>query len=72
MKIVTCVARGLAYLHSDCRQTMAHLDIKPQNILLDEMFAAEVYNFGLAKLIDREQSTTMTRLRGTLGYLAPE
>ncbi|CAD6336599.1 unnamed protein product [Miscanthus lutarioriparius] len=72
LKIITGVARGLAYLHSDCRQTIAHLDIKPQNILLDEMFAAKVSDFGLAKLIDREQSTIMTRLRGTLGYLAPE
>lgn len=72
LKIITDVARGLAYLHSDCRQTIAHLDIKPQNILLDEMFAAKVSDFGLAKLIDREQSTVMTRLRGTPGYLAPE
>jgi len=72
LKIITGVARGLAYLHSDCRQTIAHLDIKTQNILLDEMFAAKVSDFGLAKLIDREQSTIMTRLRGTLGYLAPE
>ena len=36
------------------------------------MFAAKVSDFGLAKLIDREQSTIMTRLRGTPGYLAPE
>ncbi|OEL28693.1 G-type lectin S-receptor-like serine/threonine-protein kinase [Dichanthelium oligosanthes] len=72
LKIITDVARGLAYLHSDCRQTIAHLDIKPQNILLDEMFSAKVSDFGLAKLIDREHSTIMTRLRGTPGYLAPE
>ncbi|RCV21942.1 hypothetical protein SETIT_4G179700v2 [Setaria italica] len=64
LKIITDVAWGLAYLHSDCRQTIAHLDIKPQNIILDEMFSAKVSNFGLAKLIDREQSTIMTRLRG--------
>ncbi|CAL5053273.1 unnamed protein product [Urochloa decumbens] len=72
LKIITDVARGLAYLHSDCRQTIAHLDIKPQNILLDEMFSAKVSDFGLAKLFDRDQSTIMTRLRGTPGYLAPE
>ncbi|KAG8075534.1 hypothetical protein GUJ93_ZPchr0006g42245 [Zizania palustris] len=72
LKIITDVAKGLAYLHSDCRQTIAHLDIKPQNILLDEMFTAKISDFGLAKLIDREQSSVMTRLRGTVGYLAPE
>ncbi|CAM0878919.1 unnamed protein product [Alopecurus aequalis] len=70
--IITGVAKGLAYLHSDCRQTIAHLDIKPQNILLDEHFTAKVSDFGLAKLIDREQSSVITRLRGTPGYLAPE
>ncbi|KAF8648251.1 hypothetical protein HU200_064823 [Digitaria exilis] len=72
LKIIIDVAGGLAYLHSDCRQIIAHLDIKPQNILLDEMFSAKVSDFGLAKLIDREQSTVMTRLRGTPGYLAPK
>ncbi|KAE8782383.1 G-type lectin S-receptor-like serine/threonine-protein kinase SD2-5 [Hordeum vulgare] len=72
LRIIADVAKGLAYLHSDCRQTIAHLDIKPQNILLDEQFTAKVSDFGLAKLIDREQSSVMTRLRGMPGYLAPE
>jgi serine/threonine protein kinase len=72
LRVITDVAKGLAYLHSDCRQTIAHLGIKPQNILLDEQFAAKVADFGLAKLIDHEQSSVMTRLRGTPGYLAPE
>ncbi|KAF7109988.1 hypothetical protein CFC21_110157 [Triticum aestivum] len=72
LRIITDVARGLAYLHSDCRETIVHLDIKPQNILLDEQFTAKVSDFGLAKLIDREQGSVMTRLRGTPGYLAPE
>ncbi|KQK18038.1 hypothetical protein BRADI_1g38183v3 [Brachypodium distachyon] len=71
-RIITDVAKGLAYLHNDCRQTIVHLDIKPQNILLDEQFTAKVSDFGLAKLIDRDQSSVMTRLRGTPGYLAPE
>lgn len=72
LKIISDVAKALAYLHSDCRQTIAHLDIKPENILLDEVFTAKISDFGLAKLIDREQSSVMTRLRGRLGYLAPE
>ncbi|KAJ1259513.1 hypothetical protein BS78_10G161900 [Paspalum vaginatum] len=44
----------------------------PQNILLDEMFSAKVSDFRLAKQIDREQSSVMTRFRGTPGSLAPE
>nr|CAD1842243.1 unnamed protein product [Ananas comosus var. bracteatus] len=71
-KIILDIARGLSYLHEDCRQKIAHLDIKPQNILLDEKFNAKVSDFGLAKLIDRDQSEVVTRMRGTPGYLAPE
>ncbi|KAK1419757.1 hypothetical protein QVD17_29068 [Tagetes erecta] len=71
-KIILDVAKGLAYLHEDCRQKIIHLDIKPQNILLDSDFNAKVSDFGLSKLIDRNQSQVMTTMRGTPGYLAPE
>ncbi|KAK9059928.1 hypothetical protein SSX86_020632 [Deinandra increscens subsp. villosa] len=71
-KIVLDVAKGLAYLHEECRQKIIHLDIKPQNILLDSDFNAKVSDFGLSKLIDRNQTEVMTTMRGTPGYLAPE
>ncbi|KAJ9686060.1 hypothetical protein PVL29_015104 [Vitis rotundifolia] len=71
-KIILNIARGLAYLHEECQKKIVHLDIKPQNILLDENFNAKVSDFGLSKLIDRDQSQVVTTLRGTLGYLAPE
>ncbi|KAJ0492797.1 putative protein kinase RLK-Pelle-SD-2b family [Helianthus annuus] len=71
-KIIFDVAKGLAYLHEDCRQKITHLDIKPQNILLDSDFNAKVSDFGLSKLIDRNQSQVMTKMKGTPGYLAPE
>ncbi|KAF8673223.1 hypothetical protein HU200_048775 [Digitaria exilis] len=70
--IILGIARGLSYLHEDCEQKIAHLDIKPQNILLDDKFSAKVSDFGLSKMINREQSKVMTRMRGTRGYLAPE
>ncbi|GJU26074.1 G-type lectin S-receptor-like serine/threonine-protein kinase SD2-5 [Tanacetum coccineum] len=71
-KVILDVAKGLAYLHEDCRQRIIHLDIKPQNILLDSDFNAKVSDFGLSKLIDRNQKQVMTTMRGTPGYLAPE
>ncbi|KAL6328978.1 hypothetical protein AAG906_007268 [Vitis piasezkii] len=71
-KIILDIAKGLSYLHEECRQKIIHLDIKPQNILLDESFSAKVSDFGLSKLMDRDQSQVVTTLRGTPGYMAPE
>ncbi|XP_016477961.2 G-type lectin S-receptor-like serine/threonine-protein kinase SD2-5 [Nicotiana tabacum] len=70
--IIHDIAKGLAYLHEECRQRIVHLDVKPQNILLDDKFCAKVSDFGLAKLVDKDQSRIVTRIRGTPGYLAPE
>jgi len=66
------VAKALAYLHHDCRSKILHLDVKPENILLDENFRAVVTDFGLSKLIARDESRVLTDIRGTRGYLAPE
>ncbi|MFQ6649200.1 hypothetical protein Gotur_023234 [Gossypium turneri] len=71
-KIILDIAKGLAYLHGDCNQKIVHLDIKPQNILLDEHFNAKVSDFGLSKLIGKDQSRVITTMRGTPGYMAPE
>uniref|UniRef100_A0A5B6ZGH7 Receptor-like serine/threonine-protein kinase n=1 Tax=Davidia involucrata TaxID=16924 RepID=A0A5B6ZGH7_DAVIN len=65
-------ARGIAYLHEECRDCIIHCDIKPENILLDEDFNAKVSDFGLAKLIGRDFSRVLATMRGTWGYVAPE
>ncbi|KAL0833717.1 hypothetical protein Bca101_085606 [Brassica carinata] len=70
--IAVGTAKGLAYLHEDCDARIIHCDIKPENILLDDDFNVKVSDFGLAKLMTREQSHVFTTLRGTRGYMAPE
>ncbi|CAM6025271.1 unnamed protein product [Sphagnum balticum] len=65
-------ARALAYLHEECSDHIIHLDVKPENILLDHQFCPKLSDFGLAKLMEREQSRVVTSMRGTPGYLAPE
>ncbi|KAH0651942.1 hypothetical protein KY285_031326 [Solanum tuberosum] len=71
-KIISDVAKGLAYLHEDCNNKIIHLDIKPQNILLDQNLNAKVSDFGLSKLVGKDESKIVTTMRGTPGYLAPE
>ncbi|KAL3502928.1 hypothetical protein ACH5RR_037377 [Cinchona calisaya] len=66
------IARGLVYLHEECTSQIIHCDIKPQNILLDDYFSARISDFGLAKLLLINQSQTLTNIRGTKGYVAPE
>ncbi|KAL4273430.1 hypothetical protein GQ457_13G003550 [Hibiscus cannabinus] len=66
------VARGLAYLHENCRACIIHCDIKPENILLDADYNPLLSDFGLAKLFGRDFSRVLTSMKGTRGYLAPE
>ncbi|KAJ6829323.1 uncharacterized protein M6B38_358450 [Iris pallida] len=71
-QIALGVARGLAYLHEQCRECIIHCDIKPENILLDKDLCPKVADFGMAKLMGKDISRVLTTMRGTAGYLAPE
>lgn len=67
------IARGLEYLHQGCNTRILHLDIKPQNILLDDDFCPKISDFGLAKICQKKESiVSILGMRGTIGYIAPE
>ncbi|XVE75214.1 hypothetical protein DITRI_Ditri12bG0077600 [Diplodiscus trichospermus] len=73
IEIAIGVAHGIEYLHNGCESRILHLDIKPQNVLLDHSMNPKISDFGLAKVYSRNQSNvTMTGARGTIGYIAPE
>nr|XP_043635255.1 somatic embryogenesis receptor kinase 1-like [Erigeron canadensis] len=59
-------ARGLSYLHDHCDPKIVHGDVRANNILLDEEFEAVVGGFGLATLMDWND----TPVRGTLRDLS--
>jgi hypothetical protein len=64
LEIAIGVARGLVYLHEECNTGIIHCDIKPQNILLDDYFNAKISDFGLAKMLNMNQSKTSTGIKG--------
>ncbi|KAF8658360.1 hypothetical protein HU200_059408 [Digitaria exilis] len=72
-QIALGVAKGLAYLHTECLEWIIHCDMKPENILLDKDLEPKITDFGLAKLLNRDGSdANLSRIRGTRGYMAPE
>ena len=70
------ITAGLAYLHS---HGLAHLDLKPDNILLDGTLTCYLSDFGTSKFIKKryevQQEGELSQLsgfRGTPAFAAPE
>ncbi|XP_060199545.1 inactive protein kinase SELMODRAFT_444075-like isoform X2 [Lycium barbarum] len=73
LKIAIGTARGLRYLHEDCRVgCIVHRDLRPKNILLTHDFEPLVADFGLARLYNEWEVSEDEHLIRTSRYLAPE
>lgn len=79
--IAADVASVLEYLHVWSAPPMAHCDIKPSNILLDDDNVAHVGDFGLARFLQHASSacagghrnaTSSVGAAGSVGYIPPE
>lgn len=72
-KIAVGAARGLRYLHEECRVgCIVHRDMRPNNILITHDFEPLVGDFGLARWQPDGEEGVETRVIGTFGYMAPE
>ncbi|KAJ9559373.1 hypothetical protein OSB04_013987 [Centaurea solstitialis] len=75
LNIAIDLAGALDYIHRQCGSLMIHCDIKPSNVLLDADLVAHLGDFGLARFVHPDSSTSHTSslgIKGTIGYAAPE
>lgn len=72
VKMLIPVAQALAHAH---QQGIIHRDVKPANILLTRTGELMLSDFGIAKIIDSEETRDLTSTGvgiGTPEYMAPE
>jgi eukaryotic-like serine/threonine-protein kinase len=75
--ILSGVLQGLHAAHeaTDEREIplrIVHRDVSPQNVLVGADGVARVVDFGVAKAVNRLQTTRGDELKGKLAYFAPE
>jgi serine/threonine protein kinase len=72
VRLIIPIAQALEYAHE---HNIIHRDIKPSNILLTEKGQPMLTDFGIAKLLENEDTATLTGTGlgiGTPEYMSPE
>jgi serine/threonine protein kinase len=72
LAIVPQICEALQFAHDE---GIVHRDIKPENILMDKKGRVKIADFGIAKIMGREQEPRVMETQGAIGtphYMAPE
>jgi eukaryotic-like serine/threonine-protein kinase len=67
LEMIEGACAGLAHAH---RSGVVHLDIKPDNLILDDTGVVKVLDFGIAR--NTQADTLTAHVAGTLRYMSPE
>ncbi|XP_045088336.1 uncharacterized protein [Aegilops tauschii subsp. strangulata] len=68
-RIIKGICNGLDYIHG---KGLIHLDLKPDNILLDDSMVPKIADFGISRFFGDENTSNAGNFAGTRGYTAPE
>lgn len=71
-KIISGTCQGLHHLHTGGEQKIFHLDLKPDNILLDEELVPKIGDFGLSRLFGNSYTHQLSTRKGTVGFMPQE
>lgn len=70
MRILLPIAEAVEFLHQN---GVLHRDLKPSNILFDERGTPYISDFGLARLLETDESQTESGcMIGSINYMPPE
>ncbi|URD73908.1 U-box domain-containing protein [Musa troglodytarum] len=75
IQVAAEICSALNFLHSNKHLSVVHGDLKPANILLDANFVSKLGDFGICRLVQSNNNTTLyrcTHALGTFVYMDPE